>query len=90
MRAYMILRSILKMDIGETNCFKITNNRFLYAENWCDEDGNWFTTLELNDGEEVDGKYKLNEILEIIVFDYKDKEEIKEGIKFLLKLCRKW
>jgi hypothetical protein len=89
MKAYMILRSVLKMDIGETNCFKIKDNRFLFVDNWCDEDGTWCTTLELTDGEEVDGKYDLREILEIVTLDYGNKEDLKDGIKFMLNKCKR-
>lgn len=86
--AYKLLRNILKMDLGESNCYKIDDTKILYVENWYDEQGDWFTTLELVDGEEVNDNYKLNEILEIVTLKYKDKKEIKEGIKLVLRCYR--
>ena len=73
------------MDIGEATCFKITDNRFLYVENWCDEDGNWFTTLELNNGKEVDSRYDLDEVVEVVTLNYKDKKTIKEVLPEIKK-----
>lgn len=86
---YTLTKNILKMDIGETNCYQIADTKFLYVENWCDENGEWFTILELNDGEEVNDVYELNEVLEIVTLKYGNKKEIKEGIKHLLK-CYRW
>ena len=53
MLRYKILKEVSKMEIGEQTCFKITDNRFLYADNWCDEDGSWYTTLEYGNKEEI-------------------------------------
>ena len=89
MRICKLLRDIMKMDISETNCFKITNDKFLYVENFYDEKGNWFTILELNEGREIDNKYELEKIIEIVSLDYKNKKQIKEGLKFMLSRCKK-
>lgn len=89
MLRYKMLREVLKMEIGEETIFKITDNRFLYADNWCDEDGSWYTTLELVDGKEIDGKFELGEILEIVTLEYGNKEEIKLGIKYILSHCKR-
>lgn len=88
MFAYVLLKNILKMDIGETNCYQIAETKFFYVENWCDENGKLYTILELNDGEEVDDVYILNEVLEIVTVDYKNKEEIKKAIRHLLRCYR--
>lgn len=89
MKLYRLSKDISKMDIGEVDCIKITDDKFLYVENWYDEKGNWFTTLELNNGEEVDGKYDLEEVIEVVTLDYGDKKAIKEGLKFMLSCCKK-
>ena len=64
-----LLRDILRMDLGETNCFKISDTKFLYVENWCNNDGGCFITLELNDGIEINNQYELGEILEVVTLD---------------------
>lgn len=89
MLRYKMLKDILKMEIGEETIFKITDNRFLYVDNWCDEDGSWYTTLELIDGKETENEFDLGEILEIITLEYGNKEEIKFGIKYILNHCKR-
>lgn len=85
---YKLLRDILKLDMGEKSCYKITDTKYLYVENWCSIDDKWFTTLELVNGEDVNDVWELYETLEIITLDYKNKAELKEGIKLILKLYK--
>lgn len=85
--AIKLPKDILKMDLGETNCFKITDGKFLYVENWCDEGGNWFTTLELNNGSDTNDRYELDEVVEIITLEYRNKEEIMYGVMYILSHC---
>jgi hypothetical protein len=82
-----ILKEILSMKMGETNTFKITDNRFLFVDNWNvgDED---FTSLELNSGEEIDGEYVLDEILECGTYDFGNEEDIRSGIDYMISCCK--
>lgn len=72
-----ILKEILSMKIGETNTFKITDNRFLFVDNWNFNDDK-FTSLELNSGKETENGYELDSILESATYDFGNKKRHKK------------
>lgn len=82
-----ILKEIMAMKMGETNTFKITDNRFLFVDNWNFDDDN-FTSLELNSGEEIEDAYLLDEVLESVTFDFGNEEDIASGIKYMIACCK--
>lgn len=82
-----ILKEIMGMKMGETDTFKITNNRFLFVENWS-VDGEGFTSLELNSGEEIDDMYVLDEVIECGTYDFGNKEDITSGIDYMVACCK--
>ena len=82
-----ILKEIMTMKMGETNTFKITDNRFLFVDNWNFDDDN-FTSLELNSGEEIEDAYVLDEILESGTYDFGNEEDIKNGINYMIACCK--
>lgn len=88
--AIRLLKDILRMDLGENDCIKVADGKFLYVENWCDTKGNCFTTLELNNGSETDEGYELDEVLEIITLEYKNKKETMYGIIYMLSQYNKF
>lgn len=83
-----ILKSVMEMEMGETNTFKITENRFLFVDNWSAGDGDNFASLELNSGEETKETYSLDEILECGTYDFGNKEEIRSGIEYMINCCK--
>lgn len=83
-----ILKEIMTMKMGETDTFKITDNRFLFVENWSGGDGEDFTSLELNSGEEIDDTYVLDEVLECGTYDFGNKEDITSGIDYMIACCQ--
>ena len=83
-----ILKEIMTMEVEETNTFKITNNRFLFVDNWSAVDGEYFTSLELNSGEEINGIYLLNEVLECGTYDFGNEEDIRSGIDYMIACCK--
>ena len=83
-----ILKEILSMEMGETNTFKITDNRFLFVDNWSVDDGEDFTSLELNSGEETENNYVLNEVLECGTYNFGDEEDIRSGIEYMILCCK--
>ena len=82
-----ILKEILSMEMKETNTFKITDNRFLFVDNWSDDEED-FTSLELNSGEEIDGTYVLDEVLECGTYDFGNEEDIRSGIDYMIACCK--
>lgn len=82
-----ILKEIMAMEMGETNTFKITDNRFLFVENWSWRDDN-FTSLELDYGKETEDGYVFNEILETATYDFGNEEDIKNGINYMIACCK--
>lgn len=83
-----ILKEIMAMEMGETNTFKITDNRFLFVDNWSAGDGEDFTSLELNSGEETKNGYVLDEILECGTYDFKNEEDVASGIDYMIACCK--
>lgn len=83
-----ILKEIMMIKMGETKTFKITDNRFLFVDNWTIGDGEYFTSLELNSGEEIDGTYVLDEVLECGTYDFGNKEDIKSGVDYMIACCK--
>ena len=83
-----ILKEIMAMKMGETNTFKITDNRFLFVDNWSWGDGEDFTSLELNSGEETENGYSLDEILECGTYDFGNEEDVRNGVEYMI-LCSK-
>lgn len=84
--AESILKEILKMEMGETKTFKISDTRFLFVDNWTVGDGEDFTSLELNTGWEEQGDFVLDKILECGTYDFKNATDIKTGIDYMI-LC---
>ena len=82
-----ILKEILSMEMKETNTFKITDNRFLFVDNWSDDEED-FTSLELNSGEEIDGTYVLDEVLECGTYDFGNEEDIRSGVDYMIACCK--
>ena len=82
-----ILKEILSMSMDEINTFKIANNRFLFVSNYC-IDGENFTSLELNSGEETEDGYELEEILECGTYDFGNEEDIRSGIDYMIACCK--
>lgn len=82
-----ILKEILSMQMDETNTFKITNDRFLFVHNWS-MDGENFTSLELNSGEETEDGYVLDEMLECGTYDFGNEEDITSGIDYMIACCK--
>lgn len=76
------------MEMEETNTFKITDNRFLFVDNWSAGDGENFTSLELNSGEETENNYVLDEVLECGTYNFGDKEDIRSGIEYMILCCK--
>lgn len=83
-----ILKEIMTMEMEETNTFKITDNRFLFVDNWSVDDGENFTSLELNSGEEIDGMYSLEEVLECGTYDFGNEEDIRSGLDYMISCCK--
>lgn len=83
-----ILNEVMAMKMEETNTFKITENRFLFVDNWSCGDGEDFTSLELNSGEETEGGYVLDEVLECGTYDFGNEEDVRSGIEYMI-LCSK-
>lgn len=82
-----ILKEIMTMKMGETNTFKITDNRFLFVDNWNVGDGD-FTSLELNSGEETEDGYVLDEVLECGTYDFGNEKDIASGIDYMIACCK--
>ena len=82
-----ILKEIMTMKMGETNTFKITDNRFLFVDNWNVGDGD-FTSLELNSGKETENGYELDEVLECGTYDFRNEEDITSGIDYMIACCK--
>lgn len=82
-----ILKEILSMQMDETNTFKITDNRFLFVDNWNVDGGN-FTSLELNSGKETENGYILDEVLECGTYNFWDEEDIASGINYMIACCK--
>lgn len=83
-----ILQEIVSMDMEETATFKLSENRFLFVDNWSAGDGDDFTSLELNSGEEEDGLYVLGEVLECGTYDFGNEEDVRSGVEYMM-LCAK-
>ena len=83
-----ILNEILSMEMGETNTFKITDNRFLFVDNWSAGDGENFTSLELNSGEEMEDTFVLDEVLECGTYNFGDEEDVRYGIEYMILCCK--
>ena len=83
-----LLKEILSLKMKETACFKLTDNRFLFVDNWSAGDGEDFTSLELNSGAEENGEYVLDDVLECGTYDFGNEEDIKSGIEYMI-LCAK-
>ena len=83
-----ILQEIMSMDMEETATFKLSENRFLFVDNWSAGDGDDFTSLELNSGEEEDGCYVLDQILECGTYDFGNEEDVRSGVEYMM-LCAK-
>lgn len=83
-----ILKEILSMEMEETNTFKLTENRFLFVDNWSAGDGENFTSLELNSGEETENNYVLDEVLECGTYNFGDEEDIRSGIEYMILCCK--
>lgn len=81
-----ILKEILSMTMGETNTFKITDDKFLFVDNWNVGDRD-FTSLELNSGEETEDGYVLDEVLECGTYDFGNKEDVRSGIEYMIACC---
>ena len=79
-----ILEEILLMEMGDTNTFKITDERFLFVDNWSVGDGEDFTSLELNTGKEENGVYVLDEILECATCDFGNRAEVESAIEYII------
>ena len=82
-----ILKEIMAMKMGETNTFKITDNRFLFVDNW-NSYGDDFTSLELNSGEEIEDGYTLDEVLECVTCDFGNEEDIRNGVDYMIACCK--
>lgn len=82
-----ILKEILSMEKDEFAVFKITDNRFLYVDNWNVGDGD-FTSLELNSGKETEEGYELDEVLECVTYDFGNEEDIRNGIDYMIACCK--
>ena len=83
-----ILNEILSMEMGETNTFKITDNRFLFVDNWSAGDGEDFTSLELNSGEETENTFVLDEVLEYGTYNFGDEEDVRYGFEYMILCCK--
>lgn len=83
-----ILQEIMSMDMEETATFKLSENRFLFVDNWSAGDGDDFTSLELNSGTEEDGLYVLGEVLECGTYDFGNEEDVRRGVEYMM-LCAK-
>ena len=83
-----ILKEIMTMKMEETSIFKITDNRFLFVDNWSAGDGEDFTSLELNSGEEIEDEYVLDGVLECGTYDFGNEEDVRSGIEYMI-LCSK-
>ena len=83
-----ILKEIMTMKMEETHTFKLTDNRFLFVDNWSAGDGEDFTSLELNSGEEIEDEYVLDEILECGTYDFRNEEDIASGIDYMIACCK--
>lgn len=83
-----IFKSVMEMKIGENDTFKITESRFLFVDNWSMGDGENFTSLELNSGEETEESYSLDEILDCGTYDFGNEEEIRNGIEYMINCCK--
>ena len=83
-----ILKEIMAMKMEETATFKLIENRFLFVDNWSVGDGEDFTSLELNSGEETEDGYVLDEILECGTYDFGNEEDVRSGIEYMI-LCSK-
>lgn len=81
-----ILKEIMTMKMGETNTFKLKNNKYLFVDNWNVGDGD-FTSLELNSGEETEDGYVLDEVLECGTYDFGNEEDIASGIDYMIACC---
>ena len=81
-----ILKEILSMTMGETNTFKITDDKYLFVDNWNVGDRD-FTSLELNSGEETEDGYVLDEVLECGTYDFGNKEDVRSGIEYMIACC---
>ena len=82
-----ILKEIMAMKIGETNTFKITDNRFLFVDNWSFDDDD-FTSLELNSGEEIEDEYVLDDVLDCVTCDFGNERDIARGIDYMIACCK--
>ena len=82
-----ILKEIMAMDMGDTITFKLTNNRFLFVDNWNVGNEN-FTSLELNSGEETEDGYELDEVLECGTYDFRNEKDIASGIDYMIACCK--
>lgn len=82
-----ILKEILSMGMDEINTFKITDDRFLFVNNYC-VDGENFTSLELNSGKETEDGYELDSILECGTYDFGNEKDIRSGIDYMIACCR--
>jgi hypothetical protein len=81
----IILDQILAMELGEIDTFKLSDNRFLFVDNWgWEDDEDKFTSLELNSGYEENGDYVLEQVLECGTYDFQNKEEIRSGIEYMI------
>ena len=83
-----ILQKIMSMDMEEIATFKLSENRFLFVDNWSAGDGDDFTSLELNSGAEEDGCYVLDQILECGTYDFGNEEDVRSGVEYMM-LCAK-
>lgn len=83
-----ILKKIMTMKMEETATFKLTENKFLFVDNWSAGDGEDFTSLELNSGEETEDGYVLDEVLECGTYDFGNEEDVRSGIEYMI-LCSK-
>lgn len=82
-----LFQEIIKLEMGETRTLKLTENRFLFVNNWADGDGDKFTSLELNSGEDTGKEYILDEILECGTYDFQNEAEIRCGIEYMICCC---
>lgn len=78
-----ILNLILDMKLGEIDTIKLTDNRFLFIDNWGDEEES-FTSLELNAGYEEDNSYILDDVLECGTYNFQDRKDIESGIEYII------
>lgn len=79
-----LLDRIMSLSLGKTDTIQLTDNRFLFVENWKDKDGR-FTSLELNSGYvSEDDTIVLTEVLECGTYNFHDRKDIRTGIEYIL------